>query len=337
MTTLRGLFTPFIAFSCLLHFASALWPMPRDLQTGTTLLKLSNDFDIQVCDIPQVPQDLHDAISRTLSHLQSDQLQRLIVGRGASDSAALADAPSLARLTVSLAPNSPPIKSIMEEATKEITKRSESYSLTIPDTDQGVANLTANSALGLLRGLTTFGQLWYVLKVSGIVYSHQAPVKITDSPAYVSPNMCTLAIYLYCFFSRIAGSCWIREGTCEFFLSINPMSNSILILYLQFSGRWHQTNFECNEHGQGLFGAIFLLSTFLLYNLRSRQMSQFHWHVVDAQSFPLTIPGFPELSQKGAYSAQEIYSSKDIDDIVKYAGAVRRLLSYENLRSNLKL
>ena len=206
--------------------------MPRNLQTGTTLLKLSKNFDIQVSDIPQAPQDLHDAISRTLSHLQSDQLQRLIVGRGASDSAALADAPSLARLTVSLAPNSPPIKSIMEEATKEITKRSESYSLTIPDTDQGVANLTANSALGLQRGLTTFEQLWYELKVSGnvTVYSYQAPVKITnDSPAYVRVIIMfthdyLFILFLYCFVSRTARSCWIRLGTCGFFSNINPMT-----------------------------------------------------------------------------------------------------------------
>jgi len=49
-------------------------------------------------------------------------------------------------------------------------------------------------------------------------------------------------------------------------------------------------------------------------------MSQFHWHIVDAQSFPLTVPGFPELSQKGAYSAEEVYSSQDIQDIVTYAG-----------------
>ena len=199
MTIQRGLFTPFLAFSCLFHFASALWPIPSSLQTGTTLLKLSSkNFSIQVSDIPQAPQDLHDAISRTMSRLHTDQLQRLIVGRGANDSAALAHAPSLARLTLALTPNSPPIKSIMEEATKEITKRSESYSLTIPDTDQGVATLTANSSLGLLRGLTTFEQLWY--QVSGTIYSYQAPVKITnDSPAFVRvPIMCTMTIYLYC-------------------------------------------------------------------------------------------------------------------------------------------
>jgi hexosaminidase len=165
--------------------------MPNSLKTGTTLLKLSSSFSIQVSDIPQAPQDLQDAISRTLSNLRTDQLQQLIVGRGANNSAALIHAPSLVRLTVALTPNSPPVNSIMEEATKEITNRSESYSLTIPDTDQGVAALTANSSLGLLRGLTTFEQLWY--QVSGTVYSYQAPVLITnDFPAYVRvPIMCT--------------------------------------------------------------------------------------------------------------------------------------------------
>ena len=188
MATQRGWFvTLFLAFSCLFHFASALWPMPSSLQTGSTLLKLSNScdqFKITFIDIPQPPQDLQDAISRTISRLYDDKLQRLIVGRGANDSAALANAPSLAQLTLKLTPNSPPIKSIMEEATKEITKRSESYSLTIPDTDGGIATLTASSSLGFLRGLTTFEQFWY--QVFGTVYLHQAPVQITnDSPAFV--------------------------------------------------------------------------------------------------------------------------------------------------------
>ena len=207
MTTRRGLFkfkfiTPFLAFSCLFHhFASALWPMPSSLQTGNTFLKLlnsSDQFDITFSDIPQAPQDLQDAIERTKSRLSADKLQRLVVGRGANDSAALASAPSLARLTLALTPNSPPIKSIMEEATKDITKRSESYSLNIPDTDKGVATLTANSSLGLLRGLTTFEQLWY--QGPEAVYSYQAPVQIiNDSPAFVRfPILFSVTIYLYC-------------------------------------------------------------------------------------------------------------------------------------------
>jgi hexosaminidase len=176
--------------------------MPNSLQTGNTFLKLleSSPFEITSCDIPQAPQDLLDAIERTRSHLYVDKLQRLIVGRGANDSVALANAPSLARLTLALNHNSPPIKSIMVEATKEITKRSESYSLTIPDTDQGVATLTADSSLGLLRGLTTFEQLWY--QVSGTVYSYQAPVQITnDYPAFVRVLILRFYDYLFIYCS----------------------------------------------------------------------------------------------------------------------------------------
>jgi hexosaminidase len=58
------------------------------------------------------------------------------------------------------------------------------------------------------------------------------------------------------------------------------------------------------------------------HSVRFIKMSQFHWHVVDSQSFPLYIPEYPELSEKGAYSAKEIYSSRDVKDIVQYAGAV---------------
>ena len=51
-------------------------------------------------------------------------------------------------------------------------------------------------------------------------------------------------------------------------------------------------------------------------------MNQFHWHIVDSQSFPLQIPGFTDLSAKGAYSSSQVYSTKDVHDIVSYAGEV---------------
>lgn len=52
------------------------------------------------------------------------------------------------------------------------------------------------------------------------------------------------------------------------------------------------------------------------------KMSVFHWHIVDSQSFPLEVPGFPELSQQGAYSARDTYSTVDVKDIVTYAAEV---------------
>lgn len=56
------------------------------------------------------------------------------------------------------------------------------------------------------------------------------------------------------------------------------------------------------------------------------KMNQFHWHVVDSQSFPLQVPGFMQLSEKGAYSSSDIYTPSDVSDIVSYAAAVRVLL-----------
>ncbi|EJC98475.1 beta-hexosaminidase [Fomitiporia mediterranea MF3/22] len=46
-----------------------------------------------------------------------------------------------------------------------------------------------------------------------------------------------------------------------------------------------------------------------------------YWHVVDSQSFPLEVSPFPELSQKGAYSAERVYTEGDVQDIIDYAAA----------------
>jgi hexosaminidase len=161
----------------------ALWPIPKSLETGTTFLTLAHSFDIKLT-VNHPPKDLLDAISRTKSYIRNDKLQRLAVGRGANDSAAVSHARSLPVLSVALSKGSAAL-SIAAEAVKPLAERSEGYSLTVPS-DGSPATLTANSTLGLLRGLTTFEQLWYDL--NGVTYSYQAPVKIVDDvPAFVSP------------------------------------------------------------------------------------------------------------------------------------------------------
>ena len=167
--------------------------MPHSLQTGNTILKLSPNFKISTPAISNPPQDLVDAINRTMSYLKGDQLGRLVVGRGANDS--VAQAPSLIALNLMLGSTSLPIKSITEEATKDIALRLESYSLSVPSTDQGTANITASSSLGLLRGLTTFTQLWY--QTSETIYTYQAPVNINDTAAYVKFSLCCTYDYLF--------------------------------------------------------------------------------------------------------------------------------------------
>ena len=60
---------------------------------------------------------------------------------------------------------------------------------------------------------------------------------------------------------------------------------------------------------------------------RTLQLNQFHWHIVDSQSFPLVVPEMPELSAKGAYAKDQVYTPKDIRDIVNYAAVVSVLLA----------
>lgn len=192
----------FSLFPLLVLQVHCLWPIPRSLQTGSTTLKLAADFKINL-NVSNPPQDLVDAISQTESYISNDKLQvsaffalyiyimfanvcgrvqqRLAVGRGAADNATLAGAKTIASLSVSLIKGAF-VHPIATEAVKALTSRKESYVLSVPS-DGSAASLTANSTLGLFRGLTTFSQLWYYY--GGVTYSLEAPVEITDYPAYV--------------------------------------------------------------------------------------------------------------------------------------------------------
>lgn len=158
----------------------ALWPAPRSLVAGNTTLRLSSSFSISASF--RAPADLQDAISRTASFLRSDDLAPLVVDRGASLLSAARRARQVPRLTLSLAKGAR-ANSIATEAVKTLEARDESYTLTVPSDGSG-ATLVANSSLGLFRGLTTFGQLWFT--VDGTTFLQNAPVSIVDAPAFVS-------------------------------------------------------------------------------------------------------------------------------------------------------
>ncbi|OJA15838.1 hypothetical protein AZE42_12470, partial [Rhizopogon vesiculosus] len=138
--------------------ALALWPIPTTLETGITTLKVSPSFYFDV-QVQGAPADLCRAVAQAQYYLENDKLGYLVVGRGVNDTTSLASAKTLSSLTLSLTSgaNAEPIAS---EAVKPLGTRREEYALVIP-ANGSTATLTANSTLGLYRGLTTFNQLFY--------------------------------------------------------------------------------------------------------------------------------------------------------------------------------
>lgn len=60
----------------------------------------------------------------------------------------------------------------------------------------------------------------------------------------------------------------------------------------------------------------------ILNNLDAMAMNKLnvlHWHLTDSQSFPYQTKSNPELSQKGAYKPQLIYTTKDIQTVIYQA------------------
>jgi len=155
---------------------NALWPLPRSITTGSTGLVLSPGFEIKVNG--PYPDDLKSAVARTLDYIQNDRHERLVVGRGSVDAAAINSAKKLRSLVVSSKDSKP----IATEARAPLGTRDEAYILNIPS-DGSPATLSANSTLGLFRGLTTFSQIWYTHESN--IYTVEAPISITDSPAFV--------------------------------------------------------------------------------------------------------------------------------------------------------
>jgi hexosaminidase len=53
--------------------------------------------------------------------------------------------------------------------------------------------------------------------------------------------------------------------------------------------------------------------------MSAAKLNIFHWHIVDAQSFPFSFTALPELAAAGAYSPAEVYTEADVRDLVAYA------------------
>ena len=135
----------------------------------------------------------------------------------------------------------------------------ESYQLDV--SRLGEVIITANSSIGIVRGLTTFTQLFYQHS-RGSSYTPLAPIRIFDAPEFAHRG--------------------INLDVSRNYFTTKDIKRTI--------------------------GA-------LAYN----KMNRFHLHVTDGQSWPLEIPTFPELSDKGAYRPDLVYTTDDFADLQYFA------------------
>jgi hexosaminidase len=174
-------------------------PLPTNYTIGQEVICLASDFQITVDQ--SASQDLHDAIGRTLEHLQGCKHEYLSIYHGSEFFPNGQECQNwLSTLVLSFEGGSYSSSSILDGAIQKPEDRIdwESYHLTVPT--NGTATLSSVSALGLFRGLTTFETLFYYLPEQsdynaptmskrwnwegGWLYAPFGPYEIWDKPAF---------------------------------------------------------------------------------------------------------------------------------------------------------
>jgi hexosaminidase len=173
-------------------------PLPHKYTIGSEVICLSTDFQIYLDS--NAPQDLHDAVGRTMEQLRQIKHEYLSVYHGTEffDDGGCSN--WLSSLTLSFDGDEHSSASISEGAIQQPEDRIqwESYHLTVPT--NGSASLSSPTALGLFRGLTTFSALFYYIPEDsdytgqqltrrwnwqgGYLYAPFGPYEIWDKPAF---------------------------------------------------------------------------------------------------------------------------------------------------------
>ncbi|KAL8283200.1 hypothetical protein RQP46_005978 [Phenoliferia psychrophenolica] len=274
---------------------AAIWPAPRVQLEGSTPVVLSPAFEIIFAPPSNLCPDLSAAITRTNSYLLNDHFSRVVVGRGSGDRALLHGAHSLDRLELALSPSnaSAAPSSLLVEVNKAYEDLDEAYTLEIPgevvgDVEGPVgadksARITATSELGLLRGLQTFVQLVYSLP-GGVDSSDETEVPLGH---FAAPP--ALRYILNTPLKIVDSPAFPHRGfmldTSRSYYPIKDIERTLEVM------SWAKLNV-------------------------------FHWHVTDAQSWPLVIPTHPKLSERGAYSPDQVYSPADVAHLEEYAASL---------------
>lgn len=245
--------------------AVALWPAPANVTAGNKFLGVSSSFRITTAKSlsSSVPSDLAAAMGRANYYALTDTLEPLVIDHGESYRSNVTSAAVLEYLELSLTPGAA-VFPLRQEVDRPYAEQDESYILKIPGSSS--ATITANTTLGLLRGLQTFSQLVYVLPPSkghpATRYIQDTPFEVVDKPSFAHRGF--------------------MLDTARNWFPVSDIKRTLSAM------GWAKLNI-------------------------------FHWHIVDSQSWPLILPSFPLLAEKGAYSAEQTYNADEIADIQSFA------------------
>ncbi|KAK4703376.1 hexosaminidase, partial [Phenoliferia sp. Uapishka_3] len=281
-----------LGFAWLSTRASAVWPAPREVyDTGTTPLLLSADFDITfapTANMPSpIPPDLTIAVTRAKSYLLNDNLRRTVVGRGEGDRASLRGALYLDRLELVVLPSATGttnLSSLHWEAGRPYGDLNEGYMLEVPTGEEG---------------------------------SPANPIKEFSSATLSASNSLGLLRGLQTFVQLVyflpAGSDTASLFTSGYF-EVAPALRYILNTPIMIvdSPAFPHRGFMLDT-SRSYYTVLDIERT--LEIMSWSKLNVFHWHVTDAQSWPLFLPNYPNLTEAGAYSPGEIYTPQDLTNL----------------------
>lgn len=263
--------------------ATAIWPAPVSYEHGDTVLWITRDVEFFVHEAGATNDTLklrrralpssgnagvdddtgqvtgHDIVDFAINSAWTTILKRNFYPwkfhpRNWTEPSPDASSVYVSRVDITLLTSDP--VNIGKPLTGDVD---ESYSLTL--STSGQASLSANSSIGIARGLTTFTQLFYLHSSLSFTYTPLAPIKIYDAPKFAHRG--------------------INLDVSRNFIPVPDILRQI--------------------------------ST-CAYN----KMNRFHLHVTDAQSWPLEIPSMPDLSAKGAYRPDLVYTVDDFAAIQRH-------------------
>ncbi|KAF1963321.1 hypothetical protein CC80DRAFT_396988 [Byssothecium circinans] len=284
-----------IVFSLFTSFTSAIWPAPISFEHGNSVAWISKDVEFKWAGASNVGFLMQETVHHVFransnehdnaqnSHHKRSQAREPPTGQQIIDYAIKSaketlfeknfvpwkfhprnwteptDGVVISEVNIELLGQDP--KDVAKPLAGTVDESYQLY-LTVEGEDSK-ATISANSSIGIARGLTTFTQLFYASEDDDQwVYTLSAPTRIFDAPRFE------------------------HRG-----------------LNLDTSRHW----FSPQDIKRTIDAVAY------------SKMNRFHLHVTDSQSWPLVIPSIPELSAKGAYRPDQIYSPEDFADIQYYA------------------